>query len=82
MKNNLIFFVLLTAVLVIASCSTTGSKGSKKAANPFGEKPVCSTTDPKNPKDPKKTTDNASGNKSSCRIPDPPGDVPTSWDGW
>jgi hypothetical protein len=75
MKNNLIFFTLLAASLTITSCSTTGSAtgSSKKMANPFGEKPSCSTTE--------------SGDKSSCnttgkgakRIADPAGDEPY-WD--
>jgi predicted small lipoprotein YifL len=73
MKNNLMFFALLAAILAIASCSTKGSTtGPKKAANPFGEKPSCSTADPKK-------TSKPSGNNPPCRAADPAEGTP-SWD--
>ena len=71
MKNNLIFFVLLAAILVIASCSTTGSR---RATNPFGAKPSCSTTDFRD-----KSSCGATTGKGAKRIADPAGDKP-SWD--
>lgn len=72
MKNNLIFFVLLTAILVIASCSTTSPK---RATNPFGAKPSCSTTDFRD-----KSSCGATTGKGAKRIADPAGDEP-AWEG-